>query len=433
MSTGQDESALYDDLKGFLLSDRADLRMAATEAVLQVRDFRGMEKMIQESLVEPLAKNCSYNDDTAATEGTTTEGKSVSVNALKALVYLSSHGTSANQCVEDLMQAGGLNRMIEIVLSRPEKTNSAAQDDLWGQRVNYAMSLLANMTRTEAGAVDLVGRTLPDRAILSQEDVPEDKLPTKPTLELLLARFLTVEYTEPVDYEELETDEALDSQSGDPYQHFAAVLMNSTQVEAGREFALKIHRKNKDDVGITILQRVLHQLRSANPIRRRGIAGMIRNCCLDIGSAWWFINVVKIAKYIMYPLAGPEELDVDEKKGLDPDLWLQGPDKVREPDRYTRLFLAETILLLLATGRASREQLRLDRVYVIVKYADMVEEDEDIAERFNESVQYLRRDEEGTHEGSSDKFVEDAYTRKPVTALQIGTSAGADADFDDVD
>jgi hypothetical protein len=423
--SSQDESKLYDDLKGFLLSDRVDLRTAATEAVLQIRDFKGMEKMIQENIVEPLAKNCSY-----------TEGKGVvSVNALKALVHLTSHGTSANQCVEDLMEFGGMNRMIEIVLSRPEAAEKG-QDNLgiWRERVNFAMSLLANMTRTEAGAVDLVGRTMPDRAVSSTEAaVPEEKLPTKPTMELLLARFLTVEYIEPVEYEALETDEALDSQSGDPYQHFAAVLMNSTQVEAGRQFALKMHRSKdkKDDAGTAIVQRVLPQLRSFNPIRRRGIAGTIRNCCLDRDSAWWFINMVKISKHILYPLAGPEELDVDEKKGLDPDLWLEGPDKKREPDRYTRLFLAETILLLLSTGRKNREQLRLDRVYVIVKYADMVEEDEDINECFNESVQFLRRDEYGTQEGSSDKAIEDAYRRPPpATALQIGVS---DEDFEDVD
>jgi hypothetical protein len=62
MASGQDESKLYDDLKGFLLSDRVDLRTAATEAVLQIRDFKGMEKMIQEGIVEPLAKNCSYTE-----------------------------------------------------------------------------------------------------------------------------------------------------------------------------------------------------------------------------------------------------------------------------------------------------------------------------------------------------------------------------------
>lgn len=38
MAANQDEKKLYEDLKGFLLADRVDLRKAATDAVLQVRD-----------------------------------------------------------------------------------------------------------------------------------------------------------------------------------------------------------------------------------------------------------------------------------------------------------------------------------------------------------------------------------------------------------
>ena len=127
-------------------------------------------------------------------------------------------------------------------------------------------------------------------------------------------------------------------------------------------------------------------------------------------------------------MAGPEELDVEEKQGLDPDLWLEGPDKRRETDHLTRLSLVEAILMLLCTGRKSREQLRLERVYVILKWADMVEEHEDVSAQICECVQFLRRDEEGTEEGSSDKFVSDAY-RKPTTSHNVGASE----DFDDVD
>ena len=131
---------------------------------------------------------------------------------------------------------------------------------------------------------------------------------------------------------------------------------------------------------------------------------------------------------MLYPLAGPEELEIDEKKGLDPDLWLEGPDKKREVDHFTRLFLVESILLLCASGRKSREQLRLERVYVILKWTDMVEEHEDVSERINECVQFLRRDEEGTEEGSSDRYVHEAYS-KPTVAMQVGSNE----DFDDVD
>ena len=413
MSSDSDEEQLYKDLKGFLQADRTDLRKAATEAVLQVRDLRGMEKLVQHGLVELLAKNASFSDD------------QVSTNALKALVHLSSNGSSANQCIEDLMESGGLNRMIEIVLSSSEAEGS---QDAWRQKVNSALSLLANMTRTEKGAVEFVGRTLPDEAV-SATDLPAEKLPTKPSMELILARFLNPQYLEDsFDYDELVGEEALDSNSADPYQHFAAVLMNSTQVEAGRRFVIKLHRKDDNDQGTALLQTILPQLRSPNPLRRRGIAGTIRNCCLDTDSSWWMLNVVNITKHILYPLAGPEELDVEEKQGLDPDLWLEGPDKKREPDHWTRLFLVESILLLCASGRKSREKLRLEKVYTILKWADMVEEKEDVSERVYECVNFLRRDEEGTEEGSSDKLVAEAY-KKPSAARTVGLVE----DFDDVD
>lgn len=118
---------------------------------------------------------------------------------------------------------------------------------------------------------------------------------------------------------------------------------------------------------------------------------------------------------------------MDEKTGLDPDLWLEGPDKVREPDKWTRLYLVEAILLLCASGRKSREQLRLKRVYVVLKWADMVEEDEGVSSQINECVQFLRRDEEGTSEGSSDEMVANAY-RKPAISVVVGED-----DWDSVD
>lgn len=105
---------------------------------------------------------------------------------------------------------------------------------------------------------------------------------------------------------------------------------------------------------------------------------------------------------------GPEALDLDERIGMDPELWMEGCDKVREPDEHVRLFLVESILLLLATGRKSRDHIRKQRTYVILKVADMVEESEQVGEKINECVQFLRRDEEGTEEGSSDRIFREA-------------------------
>ena len=438
MTMNQDESQLYQDLAEFLVADRVDLRIAATEAVLlQLQNSSDIEKVVRHGLVKPLAKNFSHSD------------ARVGVNALQCMVALSSQGTAAcsHLCLEELMEVGGINRVTEVILSAPptalltvneqDKDNSTVT--FWKKRVNFAMALLANLTRAEEGAVELVGKTLPDNAVapeqLSEEE--KQKLPTKPLMELMLSRFLRevfssdnhsnngstkhMEGIDDVPPEQLadDSDAKRDSNHNDPYQHFAAVLMNCAQTDAARKFILQIRRKHDNDENPTsVFQALLPQLRSPNPIRRRGIAGLIRNCCLERDSAWWFLNQVKLAKYIAYPLAGPEELDLDEKKGLDPDLWLEGPDKVREPDATTRLYLVEALLLLCASGRRSRETLRLARIYVILKWADMVEESEQVSERIDECVQFLRRDEEGTAEGSSDTMVAEALKR-PTPASQI--------------
>ncbi len=238
----------------------------------------------------------------------------------------------------------------------------------------------------------------------------------------------------------------------DPYQHVAAVIMNITQLEKGRDFLMKLtscssrggnvgdsvkavddsnaetktatpsskpktttSTKTTHTVTTSHLQSLLTQLTSPNPARRRGIAGTLKNCCFSQDSIWWLLNVVHIDKALLMTLAGPEELTIDEKVGLDPDYWLLGPQKHREPDALVRLYVAEAILLLLSSGgRHARETLRERRTYVIIKLADMVEEDEEVSERLLECVQYLRRDEEGTQEGSSDRRAYEKYARGMV-------------------
>ena len=82
---------------------------------------------------------------------------------------------------------------------------------------------------------------------------------------------------------------------------------------------------------------------------------------------------------LLYPLSGPEEIsDEDDRLLLDPILYSLGPDKIRERDVQTRLYIVETLLLLCASGRQVREILRSKGAYVILKYADLVEEEEDI-------------------------------------------------------
>jgi hypothetical protein len=234
----------------------------------------------------------------------------------------------------------------------------------------------------------------------------------------------------------------------DPYQHVAAVIMNITQLETGREFLMRLIHSKKSSQSTSHLQLLLPQLNSPNLHRRQGIAGTLKNCCFAQDSIWWLLNVVHMDKTLLLPLAGPEELSIDEKVGLDPDFWLLGPQKVREPDSLVRLYVTEALLLLLASGRRARETLRERRMYVIIKLADMVEENEEVSERMLECVQYLRRDEEGTEEGSSDRRAYEKYAKGlldsnfekneglkalPMSTTSVIENIAHEEDYDNVD
>ncbi|KAL3769619.1 hypothetical protein ACHAWO_011565 [Cyclotella atomus] len=464
MEEAGESTKLYQDLLTFLTSPRDDLRKAAAEAtlsaLLSTPNNEACSKLTSLNAIRPLCRIASSSDADAPGSG------SGSIHALSALNILCSHDLMGNQCRLDFIEAGGIGRMIEIALEPIPKEESVR--DKWRKRVNYACALLANGTREEVGAVEFVGLSFPEEAVPTTtrssscidenrgEDDPVVR-DAKPTATLLLMRLLnpsfvdvdSVEYKSSVkaisgnnkeydsdldenDLEETHPEEQdLETQKTqqlsvkanehyDPYQQVASVLMNITQLESGRKFLMKlIHKPNDEDTTASNntsshLQSILPELNSPNVHRRRGIAGTLKNCCFSQDFTWWLLNVVHLDKCLLLPLAGPEELTIDEKVGLDPDYWLSGPSKVREPDRLVRLSLVEAILLLLASGRQYRETLRQRRTYVIIKMADMVEENEEIGERMNECVQYLRRDEEGEEEGSSDRRAYEVYARGMV-------------------
>lgn len=509
----QDEKQTYEEWKEFLQSDRDDVKLAATEAaVIQLAAgtkkncyvFSTEKHMVQQGLVALLAKNASHKSNAENESNRTNDSSNkISLLALQALVHLSSTGLYANQAVDDLLQqSSGVQRMLEIVLESPR---GIVHDKQQRRRVHYAMALLANLTRTEQGSVQLVGFSFPEHAVIapsSSSSTPENDsaalmAPAPTTLHLLLSRFLnpqffidTVTNDDRQELEEKEDNKDETVHVNDPYEHFATILMNVTQVERGRQFVLRSSISAKN----TVLEQLFPELRSKNSIRCRGIAGTIRNCCLGLfdlpqsktpekdatiisedpppgtkdgatteekddeeksktlttkdpssdvtgGKApekdsplvSLLLNKdLEMSKHLLYPLAGPEDLDLSEKQGLHPDLWLEGPDKKRATDEQTRLFLVETLQILLASSVEARKRLRVDRAYIILKYADMVEESEAVSAKIEDCVQFLRRDEEGTTEGSSDQFVEDTY-RKMTSATAAVNLSEIDDDDEDLD
>jgi hypothetical protein len=266
-----------------------------------------------------------------------------SLDALGSMV-----GEGGEMVSEAACECGVVGRVGEVIMeySHTSKRGVEAADKI----LDSCCRLLANLCRSECGCT----------AILDKEGV--------------LAKLIN----------EFETPAA---DCWDRFQHVATVLMNVTQVERGRKVLLKISDG--------FLDKVTPSLTANNSVRRAGIAGAVRNVCFEKDSSWWLIHEKKIVDVICYPLCGPEGFDMDDKIGMTPNMWMEGPDKKREPDADTRKLLVEAILLLCATGRKNREKLRELKVYPIVKTLDLSEESEEVSNKISECVQFLMRDEEG--------------------------------------
>eukprot|EP01112_Ceratiomyxa_fruticulosa_P014261 TRINITY_DN4071_c0_g1_i1.p1 TRINITY_DN4071_c0_g1~~TRINITY_DN4071_c0_g1_i1.p1 ORF type:complete len:361 (-),score=82.04 TRINITY_DN4071_c0_g1_i1:36-1118(-) len=137
------------------------------------------------------------------------------------------------------------------------------------------------------------------------------------------------------------------------------VLMNVTQTEEGR--AVMIDRK--------IILDILPFLRHKNILIRRGVVGMLRNCCFASGKHPLLLSPeISILTHILLPLRGTDVLSEDDMKGLPVELHnhMLSPTHTREEDKNCVKLLVEIILLLTAT-RSSREFLRASNVYVVIR------------------------------------------------------------------
>lgn len=101
---------------------------------------------------------------------------------------------------------------------------------------------------------------------------------------------------------------------------------------------------------------------------------------------------MEILPYLLLPLAGPEEFDLEDQELLPPALQFLPPTKRRESDPVLRLTHVET-LLLLCTTRWAREYLRKNGVYEIVRALHENEQVDKISEHIERLVNFLKRDE----------------------------------------
>ena len=332
--------------------------------------------------------------------------------ALEALAQLVGEG--GEMSVSASLEAGLLGRVLEVLMEHaaglapapPQATGEAPSLEFG--IVSGACVLLANVARSEDGAAALL-----DKESLFDKLVGEFVLTLNREQAAVSASAKSA------------SKSAVSASSPPPtdaYEHVSTILMNVAQLERGRNYLLK-------GMHDSLLMKVVPSLRHESAVRRRGAAGAVRNACFEKDSSWWLINEAKITEKILYPLAGPEGFDLDDKVGMDPSLWLEGVDKQRETDEETRMLLVEAILLLCATGRNSRKELRKRQVYPVLHVMDLSEESESVSSKIEECVQFLKRDEAG-----EERKEEDVQFLSSAEPASSGVIKPADSEcYDDVD
>lgn len=162
--------------------------------------------------------------------------------------------------------------------------------------------------------------------------------------------------------------EAESAAVADDFELLAVVLGNVSRIPVARDMLLEPER--------AMLAALLPQLSARSPVRRRGVAALIRNCALfatsgEPGAAAALNHMLSpglgLVTALLLPLAGPSRrYTADEREGMTEVLARTGDEKCREPDSSVRLAICET-LLSLARARVGRDALRDAKAYYVVR------------------------------------------------------------------
>ncbi|KAI0642083.1 DUF383-domain-containing protein [Trametes meyenii] len=194
--------------------------------------------------------------------------------------------------------------------------------------------------------------------------------------------------------------------------HFlSSVFANLSTLPAGRMFFLTPRSADPfgDDVDLEYpLVKLLAFTEHKDTIRRGGVASTIKNSAfytpahrallagedekVTVPPSQVAAPGIDILPYVLLPLAGPEEFDLEDQELLPAALQFLPPTKKREPDPVIRLTHVETMLLL-CTTRWGRDYLRTHGVYEVIRALHENEEVEKISEHVERLVNLLKRDE----------------------------------------
>ncbi|KAJ1921193.1 Protein hgh1 [Mycoemilia scoparia] len=181
--------------------------------------------------------------------------------------------------------------------------------------------------------------------------------------------------------------------------HFlSSVFADISMVPMGRVYFLS----NSKTDGKAPLTKLIVFSEHPDTIRRGGVATAMKNVCFEKDRHLEILSEdsVNILPYLLLPLCGPEEYDI-EKREVDPTI---------------RRTLVEAILLLTTTLKG-REYLRERKVYPILRETHKVEEDGETIDVIDRAVQVLMRDEskETLKEGEEEQPVAQKPKKVKVT------------------
>ncbi|KAG0245483.1 hypothetical protein BGW41_000110 [Actinomortierella wolfii] len=173
------------------------------------------------------------------------------------------------------------------------------------------------------------------------------------------------------------------------YDFLSGVFATVAMLPTGRTLLFK-----KDQDGLSPLSKVVCFTEHPDVIRRGGSITTIKNACFSVENhpAMLDENDINVLPYLLLPLCGPEEFDLDDMEDMPQEVQLLPPDKKREADAHLRETLLEAIVLLTST-REGREYLRAKKTYPVIQKMHLAEESDRVQEIAEQIVQMLMREE----------------------------------------
>merc|ERR1712166_1336139 len=199
-----DISSALDELMFYLepsknRQNRSDVKFEAVKAVSKgMADRTQALTLIEKGFLKPLlriASGCSVaielakedNSNSSTTTNVLLEIAS-STLALQTILYATSSTEEiSNLCVETLLDLKAIPRLVELILDLPSDIKKLSKSSK--KIINTTFSILANLTRTERGSLELVGSTLPEEAVYNNKKEiirPEDKEAEKAKQKLMM-------------------------------------------------------------------------------------------------------------------------------------------------------------------------------------------------------------------------------------------------------